>query len=167
MKSILNPSKDLLAATEKLRKLDEGNGFLGGFRTFIARGNAVNMAVGVVIGAAFSGIVKALTDKFINPLIGGILGRPNFDHVLEFHIGDALVQPGAILTAIINFLIIALAVYVMVVMPLNRFSKAREELLKKISEAEEAEEAKVADPAVETLTVLKEIKTLLSEKSQK
>ena len=82
---------------------------LKGFKDFISRGNAIDLAVGMVIGAAFTAIVTALVEKFINPLLGGLIGKPNFDNFLEFTIGTATVQPGAILTAIVNFLLVAFA----------------------------------------------------------
>ncbi|MDU3550376.1 MAG: MscL family protein, partial [Actinomyces sp.] len=69
---------------------------LKGFKEFISRGNAVDLAVGMVIGAAFTAVVTALVEKFLNPLIGGLVGKPNFDSFLEFTVGSATVQPGAI-----------------------------------------------------------------------
>lgn len=99
---------------------EEKKGFIAGFKEFIAQGNAVDLAVGVIIGAAFGKIVTALVEKFLNPLIGGIFGKPNFDNVLAFHIGDATVMPGAIITALINFLIVALVIYAFIVVPVNK-----------------------------------------------
>ncbi|MGV9182995.1 large conductance mechanosensitive channel protein MscL [Arcanobacterium canis] len=98
-----------------------------GFKEFITRGNVIDLAVGVIIGAAFNQIVTALNEKFLMPIIGGLFGKPNFDHVLEFHIGQgkdmATVMPGAILTALVNFLIVAGALYFFVVMPINKMRK--------------------------------------------
>lgn len=98
-----------------------------GFKEFITRGNVVDLAVGVIIGAAFNQIVTALNEKFLMPIIGGLFGKPNFDHVLEFHIGQgkdmATVMPGAILTAVVNFLIVAGALYFFFVMPINKMRK--------------------------------------------
>ncbi|QPK81015.1 large conductance mechanosensitive channel protein MscL [Schaalia sp. ZJ405] len=93
-----------------------------GFKDFISRGNAIDLAVGMIIGAAFTGVVTALVEKVINPLIGGLIGKPNFDNFLEFHIGDALVQPGAIITALVNFLLIAFALYFFLVVPMNKLN---------------------------------------------
>ncbi|PFG20500.1 large conductance mechanosensitive channel protein MscL [Serinibacter salmoneus] len=111
---------------------------LTGFKDFIARGNAVELAVGLVIGTAFTAIVTALMDGIINPLIGGIFGQPNLDDLGAFRIGSAewvdsagetqvgaLIQPGLVLTAVVNFLIVAAALYFMVVMPLNRLAEMR------------------------------------------
>ena len=99
---------------------------LQGFKDFISRGNAIELAVGVIIGAAFGGITTAIVDKFLNPLIAGLFGKPNFDQFLAFQIRDALVQPGAILTALVNFLLVAAAVYFMIVVPMNRLAASKE-----------------------------------------
>lgn len=98
---------------------------LQGFKEFISRGNAIDLAVGVVIGAAFSGVVTALVDKFINPLIGALFGEPNFDSVGAFKLNGALIQPGAILTALVSFLLVALALYFFVVVPMNKMAERR------------------------------------------
>ena len=103
-----------------------------GFKEFISQGNAIDLAVGMVIGAAFTAVVTALVEKVINPLIGGLFGQPNFDSVGQFSIGDAVVQPGAILTALVNFLLVALALYFFIVVPMNKMNE-----LKKKEEVEE------------------------------
>ncbi|WP_194949702.1 large conductance mechanosensitive channel protein MscL [Actinomyces trachealis] len=100
---------------------------LKGFKEFISRGNAIDLAVGVIIGAAFKTIVDALVEKVINPLIGGIFGKPNFDSVGAFQINGAEVMPGAILTAIINFLLIAFALYFFLVVPMNKLNSKKKE----------------------------------------
>lgn len=96
-----------------------------GFKEFISRGNAMEIAVGMVIGAAFTAVVTAIVEKVINPLIGGLFGAPNFDSVGQFMIGEATVQPGAILTALVNFLLVALAVYFLIVVPMNKLAERR------------------------------------------
>ena len=98
---------------------------LKGFRDFILRGNVMDLAVAVIIGAAFSAIIKALTDNIINPMLGAIVGKPNFDYlVLTLHGGK--IQYGTFITAIINFLLIASVVYFLLVLPtqylLKRFN---------------------------------------------
>lgn len=109
---------------------------LKGFKEFISRGNAIDLAVGVVIGAAFGAITTALVENFINPLIAGIFGQPNFDNFLAFHIGDALVQPGAVLTALVNFLLVAAAIYFLIVVPMNRLA-AKKEVEEEVSVADD------------------------------
>lgn len=94
---------------------------LKGFRDFILRGNVVDLAVAVVIGTAFSGIVNALVADIITPLIGVIGGQPDFSNFVvsvagsEFLIGDFL-------NHLISFLIIAAVIYFLVVLPMNTLS---------------------------------------------
>ena len=92
-----------------------------GFREFIMRGNVIDMAIGIIIGAAFTPIVTAISDMLMN-IIAGLIGAPNFDSVLQFSINDAVIQPGTILTALVNFLLVAAALYFFVVMPMNKFN---------------------------------------------
>ena len=96
-----------------------------GFKEFIARGNAIDLAVGVVIGAAFTLVVNNLVDNVLNPLIAGLVGEPSFDDVLAFTVGDAVVQVGTVLTALVNFLLVAAALYVVVVVPMNKLNERR------------------------------------------
>lgn len=98
---------------------------LQGFKDFIARGNAVEMAVGIVIGAAFGNVVTVVVEKVIDPLIAGLFGQPNFDDVLAFPVGNAVVMPGAIITALIQFLLVAIAVYFFIVVPMNKLASLR------------------------------------------
>ena len=124
-----------------------------GFKEFISQGNALELAVAVIIGAAFSPIVKAITDV-IMAMISQVVGQPNFDSVGQFKLtatATEFVQPGTIITAVVNFLLVAAAVYFAIVMPMN---KIKERMAKQKAE-EEAKE--VTD--VELLT---EIRDLLS-----
>jgi len=86
-----------------------------GFRDFILRGNVMDLAVAVIIGGAFTTIVKALTDDFINPLLGAIVGKPDFNQSITLHGGEF--KYGAFVTAVINFLMIAGVVYFFLVLP--------------------------------------------------
>ena len=81
-----------------------------GFKDFIARGNAMEMAVGIIIGAAFGAVVEAITDKVLNPLIGAIFGQPDLDRIVVISTRGGEILPGAILTVLINFLLVAAAV---------------------------------------------------------
>jgi large conductance mechanosensitive channel len=87
-----------------------------GFRDFILRGNMMDLAVAVIIGAAFSGIVTALTTDIINPLLGAIIGKPNFDYLVCW-VNGGKVMYGNFITAIINFLILAGVIYFFLVVP--------------------------------------------------
>lgn len=91
-----------------------------GFRDFILRGNVVDLAVAVVIGAAFTGIVSSLVKDIITPLLAAIVKQPDFSHlVLDVHGGH--ITYGNFLNAAINFLLVAAAMYFFVVLPLNSF----------------------------------------------
>jgi large conductance mechanosensitive channel len=91
---------------------------LKGFRDFILRGNVVDLAVAVIIGAAFSGIVSSLVNDVLKQLIAAIVGKPDFSYVvLDLH--GTPIRIGNFLTASFQFLIIAFVVYFGVVLPLN------------------------------------------------
>lgn len=83
------------------------------FRDFIARGNVVDMAVGIIIGAAFTAIVSSLVDDLVNPLIGLVVGGIDFSGV-SFGLGDAQFMLGNFINAVIKFLIIAWVVFLLV-----------------------------------------------------
>ena len=87
---------------------------LSGFKQFIMRGNVVDLAVGVVIGGAFGAVVGSLTKDLLMPLIGAIVGKPDFSAI---HAGPLLV--GNFLNAVVAFLLVAFAIYFFVVLPMN------------------------------------------------
>jgi large conductance mechanosensitive channel len=89
-----------------------------GFRDFILRGNVVDLAIAVVIGAAFTGIVNALVADLINPLIAAIVHKPDFS-AFVLNINGGVIKYGDFLNALISFLIIAITVYFLVVLPVN------------------------------------------------
>src|SRR5919205_3871433 len=92
---------------------------LGGFKKFILRGNVVDLAVGIVIGAAFTGVVQALVKDIITPLIGLFGGNPDFSGWVVT-VGPARLLIGDFLNALIAFVLIALIVYFFVVLPVNK-----------------------------------------------
>ncbi len=92
-----------------------------GFKKFIARGNMIDMAVGVVMGGAVTTVVNAIVNSVINPFIAMIFGKPNMDGLLAITFNGATVSFGAVLGAILNFLIIAAAVYFCILVPINKF----------------------------------------------
>lgn len=98
---------------------------LKGFRDFILRGNVMDLAVAVIVGAAFTAIVTALTTNIINPLLGAVIGKPNFDYLVA-HVNGGVIEYGKFITAVINFLLIAFVVYFFLVLPtqylLKRFN---------------------------------------------
>jgi large conductance mechanosensitive channel len=91
------------------------------FRDFIARGNAMDMAVGIIIGAAFTAIVTSLVDDLVNPLIGIFVGGIDFS-AISFGLGEAQFMIGNFINAVIKFLIIAFVVF-MLVRTVNRVAR--------------------------------------------
>ena len=88
------------------------------FRDFVLRGNVVDLAVAVVIGAAFGAVVTSLVENLVTPLIAAIGGEPDFG-ALAFTINESRFGYGAFLNAVISFLVIAAVIFFLVVKPLN------------------------------------------------
>ena len=118
------------------------------FKDFIMKGNVLDLAVAVIIGAAFGAVVKSLTDDIIMPLIGLILGGVDFS-ALAFTVGDAVVAYGKFIQAIVYFLIIAFVLFLIV----RTFNKTKKP----------AAPAAPAAPA-EDVVLLREIRDLLRRK---
>jgi len=93
-----------------------------GFRDFVLRGNVVDLAVGVVIGAAFGTVVTAFVKDLLTPVIAAIVQKPDFSSFF-FEVNGAKFLYGDFLNAIISFLLIALAVYYFVILPVNALMK--------------------------------------------
>jgi len=91
---------------------------LSGFKQFVLRGNVVDLAVGVVIGAAFGSVVTALTKDLLTPLIAALVGEPDFS-AIKFTVNGSVFPVGDFINAVVSFLLIAAAVYFFVVTPLN------------------------------------------------
>ena len=102
------------------------------FKDFISRGNVVDMAVGIIVGAAFTSIVKSLVNNLVDPLIGIFVGKIDLSN-LVLTIGDAQFKYGSFLNSVINFLIISFVVFLMV-KAINRFRNKKEEEPVKLSE---------------------------------
>ncbi|WP_297003876.1 large-conductance mechanosensitive channel protein MscL [uncultured Corynebacterium sp.] len=128
---------------------------LKGFRDFIMRGNVIELATGVIIGAAFTAIVTALTDNFIQPLINALGGGGDVEGLAwRIKAGDAstTIDFGAIISAVINFLIIAAVVYFIIVLPINKVSEAAAK--RKGQDAGEVAEASETDLLIEIRDLL-------------
>ncbi len=82
------------------------NGLLREFRAFALRGNALDLAIGVVLALAFSGVVDALVEGVLMNFIAAVFGQPNFDG-LTFTVGDGVIEYGRLLTSLVNFVIVA------------------------------------------------------------
>lgn len=122
---------------------------LNEFKTFIMRGNVMDMAVGIIMGAAFTAIVTSLVDDLVNPLLGLVIGGVDFS-AIKFGLGDAQFMFGNFINAVIKFVLIAWVVFLLV-KGLNA--------LKDMAMKKEIAEAPPAGPTQEQL--LAEIRDLL------
>ncbi len=92
---------------------------MAGFREFLMRGNVVDLAVAVVVGAAFGTIVEALTKDLLTPLIAAIVGKPDFS-AIQFTVNNSKFLVGDFINAVVAFVLVAIAVYYFVVVPMSR-----------------------------------------------
>lgn len=130
-----------------------------GFKNFILRGNAIELAVGVVIGAAFNAVVTSLVDNLVNPIVGAIFGKPDFNdlwditlrHNVDAEGNDATIHVGSLLTALVQFLIVAAAVYFVIVLPMNKLNE-------RIAQGKTPD----PEPKPENIQLLTEIRDLLA-----
>ncbi len=125
------------------------------FRAFITRGNVIDLAVAVIIGAAFTAIVKSLVDDIIMPLIGIVLGGIDFT-TLTIQVGEATLTYGNFIQAIINFVIIALVIFLIV--------RSINQMQKRMAQEKEVPSSKPPEPSNEE-KLLTEIRDLLKAKS--
>ena len=138
---------------EKGKKLaGKGKGFMGEFKEFILRGNVIDMAIGVIIGTAFSGLITSFTQDFINPLINGI-GGVNVAGKIKIYGGQYLLW-GDFVTSVINFVIIAFVLFIM----LKSVNKILSIGKKKQEAEEKKEEAKPTKDQELLEEILKELK---------
>ncbi|AEG45243.1 large conductance mechanosensitive channel protein MscL [Isoptericola variabilis] len=135
---------------------------LKGFKDFIMRGNVIDLAVGIIIGAAFTEVVNALVNNILNPLIGAIFGKPDLSGLWNITLRAAtetqeasVLSVGGFLNAVLQFLIVAAALYFAIVMPLNRLAERRKK----------GEEPEPEAPAEDVL-LLQEIRDLLVVQNQ-
>jgi len=105
------------------------------FKQFLLRGNVVDLAVAVVIGAAFGALVTSLVENLLTPIIAAIVGKPDFSN-LTFTINDSVFRYGSFLNALIAFISIAAAVFFFVVKPLNALQRRRGKLDEEEPESE-------------------------------
>jgi len=141
----------------------EGGKVLKGFRDFIMRGNVIDLAVAVVIGAAFTAVVTAIVTGIINPLISAVFNAKSLDHALQVPIPtvggkESTLMFGAVIGAIISFLAVAAVVYFVMVLPMNHF-KDRLDARKKAGQPDEP-------PAPTDVELLAEIRDLLRAQQQ-
>lgn len=155
--------------------------FIQDFQSFISRGNVIDMAVGVIVGAAFSQIVNSLVKDVVNPILGFVIGSQDFSDLFVVlsmpegyagpmtyaeltKAGATVLGYGSFITAVFHFLLLALVIFSMVRM-VSKIRTRTEELLKA---KEKEEEEKVATPAApprtpEDIQLLREIRDLLKK----
>ena len=134
------------------------------FKEFAVKGNVMDLAVAVVIGAAFGKIVTSLVNDIVMPLIGVILGGRNFS-ALSFTIGDAQIKYGSFLQSIVDFSIIALTIF-LIIKFINRFKSKVSSLTKEAAEDTKPLVDAVEDQVVEVreeVKILSEIRDLLKK----
>ncbi len=95
-----------------------------GFRDFLMRGNVVDLAVAVIIGAAFGGVVSAFADDFVGGLIGAAGGTPDFGDA-GVTVNDSKIVYGSTITALINFALVAAVIYFLIVVPMSKLQQRR------------------------------------------
>ena len=145
VKSVGSKAKDVTGMVKKVKVVDE-------FRTFIARGNVLDLAVGVIIGGAFQKIVSSLTDNLISPILG-CFSEVDFSG-LVLKVGKLELKYGAFLTDVINFLIMAFVVFLIV--------KFMNRVLVLDKEEEKKEEEKAPEVPAD-VKLLEEIRDLLKK----
>lgn len=129
---------------------------LKGFKNFIMQGNVIDLAVAVVIGTAFAAVINALVENVLMPLISALVGAPNFDSFAAVTLNGNQILFGVLLTQVVNFLLVAAAIYFVVVVPMNKMIEARN---RRHGEPEEAED--------ESITLLKEIRDQLTAQTER
>lgn len=135
-----------------------------GFRDFVLRGNVIDLAVAVVIGAAFTAVVNSIVSNIFNPLIGALFQADSLDKVglveIPLIAGTATISFGAVLGAIVQFVLVALVVYFVFVLPINRMRAVAEAHL-----TNETPPAEQKPPAPTDVELLAEIRDLLKANS--
>ena len=126
-----------------------------GFKDFLLRGNVIDLAVAVVIGAAFGGVITVFSTDFIGGLIGALGGSPDFGSA-GFIVNDSKVIVGSTVNALVNFVIVALIIYFVVVVPVSKLMERRKAGI-------EPEAAATS----EDIALLQEIRDLLREQGRR
>lgn len=131
--------------------MEEKKGFVAEFKEFISKGSVMDMAVGIIIGGAFTAIVTSLVKDIIMPLIGIITGGIDFSG-LSVKVGEATLTYGNFINAIISFLLISLVIFIMI---------------RKVNSLRKKEEAPAEEPATaEDILLLTEIRDLLAKENK-
>lgn len=157
-KKEINAQEELKKSVDTISK--KSKGFITEFKQFIAKGNVMDLAVGVIIGAAFSNIVKSLTDNILMPIIGAIIGGIDFSKLsipIKIWKESIDLNYGLFIQSTVDFLLTALCIFIMIKI-VNRIFKKKEEEKK----AEQPEPPKKSDEVL----LLEEIRDLLKEQKK-
>lgn len=128
---------------------------LKGFKEFISRGNVIDLAVAVVIGMAFTQVIDSLVKGIILPIISALFGKPSFDD-LTFTINNSVFLYGTFITALVNFVLVAAAIYFVVVVPIKTLGEMQ---ARRRAAGQDEDEASVAS---DESVLLREIRDLLA-----
>ncbi|MBO6006683.1 MAG: MscL family protein [Aeriscardovia sp.] len=146
-----------------------GLGLFSGFKKFISRSSIIDMAIGVVMGTAISSVVSTFVSSVVNPLIAMIFRKKDMSDILTFSYAGATVSLGAVLNALIQFLTIALAIYFLVIVPVNKMHDVSEKLAKskyrseELNAIEQAAQSQGTDSDEQIITLLTQIKEELKK----
>lgn len=151
-------------AVDKDQVKEKGKGLWAEFKEFISQGSVMDLAVGMIIGSAFTAIVSSLVNDIVMPIIGVIIGGFDFADIKTSFVSPTTGQTvniawGSFITAIINFLLIALVIFLMV--------KAINGMHDKLSKKADEEEAEEVDETSDEVKLLTEIRDALVNKDQK
>jgi large conductance mechanosensitive channel len=146
---------------------EEKTGIFSGFKEFVLRGNVLDLAVAVVVGAAFTGIVNAIVIGLFNPAIGALFNAESLSQALIWEIptvdgGTAQIRFGLILAAILQFLIVAVVVYFVLVVPLNRLKRIA--FAKQQNEATEEDKSPLPPSEAELLLQIRDLLAAQADK---
>ncbi len=135
-----------------------------GFRDFALRGNVIELAVGVAVGGAFTALVNALVNSVLNPLVAALFGKPDMSGIFILEINGSRILFGALFSAVLNFLIVAAALYFCIILPINKLVEITNARLV-AEEAKNAAEKAHAEENVSQEELLREIRDLLKAQS--
>ena len=131
------------------------------FKEFIMRGNVVDLAVGVIVGAAFQKIVSSLVDNILMPIVGMLIGGVDFT-TLSITVGTAEIKYGLFIQNVIDFLIVAFVLFLVV----KAMNSAKKKAEKKLKKKEEQEKEEAAPAKAEDIVLLEEIRDLLVDQKK-
>ncbi|MEE1295774.1 MAG: large conductance mechanosensitive channel protein MscL [Bifidobacterium sp.] len=137
---------------------------LEGFKKFIMRGNMIDMAIGVVMGGVVTQVVNAIVNGLINPLVTAIFGKQDMNNLWTFTLNGSKFLIGMILGALINFLIMAVAVYFCIVLPINKMRDVSQKAAAKMRKGDDSDIADAEpdlSPEEQSVMLLQDIRNAM------